>query len=213
MTQVRNAIAAGSLVLALVTVAWAGGAATGRFLSDPVARWEPDGRTMTLIESFEYIDANERSWHVPSGVRVDGASIPPLFWSLIGGPFDGQYRNASIIHDYYCDNRQRRWEDVHRVFYEAMLTSGVSKSKASLMYKAVERFGPRWDEPQVDPKCLRPDGSFNFDACTENSDPTPSPAQMPRLAKDDLMHFADDMQGSADPADLAKLRELAETID
>jgi uncharacterized protein DUF1353 len=63
-----------------------------------VTRWEDDGRLMTLVESFAYIDSSGRTWRVPSGVQVDGASIPQVFWSIIGGPFEGRYRNASIIH-------------------------------------------------------------------------------------------------------------------
>jgi hypothetical protein len=38
-----------------------------------------------------------------------------------------------------------------------------------LMFKAVEKFGPRWNEPVVDPKCLKPNGEFDFGKCTENS--------------------------------------------
>ncbi|WP_412773782.1 DUF1353 domain-containing protein [Nitrobacter sp.] len=38
-------------------------------------------------------------WSVPAGATVDGASIPQLFWSLLGG------RNASAIHDWFCTRR------------------------------------------------------------------------------------------------------------
>jgi len=51
-----------------------------------------------------------------------------------------------VIHDWFCDRRNMPWERVHRVFYEAMLTSGVEAAKAKLMYLAVYYGGPRWDE-------------------------------------------------------------------
>src|SRR6202007_2255330 len=76
---------------------------------------------------------------------ADGASIPRAFWSLIGGPLEGRYRNASIVHDWYCDRRTRTWQATQRVFYEAMRTSGVSMAKAKTMFLAVQWGGPRWE--------------------------------------------------------------------
>jgi hypothetical protein len=76
---------------------------------------------------------------------VDGASIPKFAWSIIGGPFEGKYRDASVIHDVACVARSAPWEYVHLVFYYAMLASGVDKTTAKIMYAAVYHFGPRWD--------------------------------------------------------------------
>ena len=36
-----------------------------RFIGDVVARWNPSGREMTLIEPFEYIDPESLSWKGP----------------------------------------------------------------------------------------------------------------------------------------------------
>jgi hypothetical protein len=106
-----------------------------------------DGRKARLIAPLSYIAEDGLGWPVPDGTIVDGASIPRLFWSLIGGPFEGQYRNASIVHDRYCDTKERPWRDVHRMFYAAMRCSGVSLAKAKIMFYAVYRFGPRWPTP------------------------------------------------------------------
>lgn len=120
-------------------------AGMGGFQDDLVIRLDADGRRATLIEEFTYIDSDDVEWTAPEGWVVDGASIPQALWGFIGGPFSGKYRNASVIHDYYCDERTRPWPDVHRVFYDAMLTSGVEPRKAATMFSAVYRFGPRWD--------------------------------------------------------------------
>lgn len=64
----------------------------------------------------------------------------------MGGPFEGQYRNASVVHDVACVKKSEKWEDVHRMFYYAMRAGGVSETRAALMYAAVYKFGPRWDE-------------------------------------------------------------------
>lgn len=105
----------------------------------------PDGRNMEIIKNFGFEDKLKRKWEVPSGWTVDGASIPQPLWSFIGGPFSGKYRNASVIHDYYCDIKTRPWYEVHEIFYQAMLASKVDRIKAKIMYLAVYRFGPRWD--------------------------------------------------------------------
>ena len=115
----------------------------------PVVVFLDDGRLVKLVKPFAYISVQGRAWRVPKDAIVDGASIPRALWSLIGGPFEGRYRNASIIHDWFCDVRTRAWQDVHKVFYEALLASGVSRSRAMLMYAAVRRFGPRWSATVV----------------------------------------------------------------
>ena len=116
----------------------------GRFIGDVVARWEDDGRDMTLVEPFAYIDAHDVRWDAPAGSVVNGASIPRGFWTLIGGPFEGRFRNASVVHDVACVTRDRAWREVHRMFYDACRCGGVGRAKATTMYYAVYHFGPRW---------------------------------------------------------------------
>lgn len=119
----------------------------GRFEGDFDAWFLDDGRLCELLADYAYIQSNETRWLAPKGTKVDGASIPKVFWSLIGGPFEGKYRNASVIHDRYCDTHERPWRDTHRMFYEAMRCNGVAIAQAKIMYYAVYRFGPRWPEP------------------------------------------------------------------
>jgi hypothetical protein len=109
-----------------------------------VARWEDDGRSMTLVEPFAYVDPRASRWPAPAGAVVNGASIPRAFWSLIGGPFSGEFRDASVVHDVACETRDRPWRAVHAMFYEACRCGGVGAIKAKTMYYAVFHFGPRW---------------------------------------------------------------------
>jgi hypothetical protein len=117
----------------------------GRLILEPL----PDGRLMRVVEPFGFLGADQDQWPVPIDAKVDGASIPQPLWSLIGGPFEGKYRNASVIHDYYCDVRSKPWRAVHRVFYNAMRVSDVSERRAKLMYAAVYFAGPRWSDTTV----------------------------------------------------------------
>ncbi|MFM8953472.1 MAG: protealysin inhibitor emfourin [Planctomycetaceae bacterium] len=116
----------------------------GRFVGDIVARWSDNGRDMTLVEPFAYVDPRDTRWDAPAGAVVNGASIPRAFWSLIGGPFEGRFRNASVVHDVACESRDREWRQVHRMLYEACRCGGVAAATAKAMYYAVWHFGPRW---------------------------------------------------------------------
>ncbi|MBM3114977.1 DUF1353 domain-containing protein [Jeongeupia naejangsanensis] len=117
----------------------------GSFDGKVVTEWLDDGRKMKLLEPFAYIAPNGSRWDAPKGWIVDGASIPRVAWTLIGGPYEGAYRNASVIHDVACDQKQRPWRDVHKAFYTAMLAAQVDPIKAKVMYAAVYHFGPRWE--------------------------------------------------------------------
>lgn len=123
---------------AVAAVSW------GRFEGQVVARWHDDGREMTLVEPFAYFDPRAVRWEAPAGAVVNGASIPRAFWSVIGGPFSGRFRNASVVHDVACVERSRDWRDVHRMFYEACRCGGVAAVTAKTMYYAVHHYGPRW---------------------------------------------------------------------
>lgn len=110
----------------------------------------PDGRLMQLLEPFGFVDPAGKTWQVPQGAKVDGASIPRVLWTLVGGPFEGKYRDASVVHDFYCDTRTEPWQAVHRVFFDGMLAAGVGMTRAKLMYSAVYLQGPRWSQTAVD---------------------------------------------------------------
>jgi len=116
----------------------------GHFDGSVTATWSSDGRTMILVEPFSYVDPVGNRWLAPKGAKIDGASIPKFAWSFIGGPFEGRYRDASVIHDVACDEQKRNWEDVHAAFYTAMRARGVDLGTAEIMYAAVYHFGPRW---------------------------------------------------------------------
>jgi hypothetical protein len=101
-----------------------------------------------LLEDLVFIDSKGKKWTAPKGHLVDGATIPEFFQSFIGTPYGGAYVLASVIHDVAIDEKKEPWQEVHRVFYDAMLASGVEPQKASLMYMAVYEVAPRWGKNQ-----------------------------------------------------------------
>lgn len=100
--------------------------------------------TFKLRQTFRFRDPNGLVWSTPANVEVNGASIPQPFWSFIGGPFEGPYISASVIHDHYCRTKERTAHDTHRNFYYGMRANSVPEWKASFMYWAVATFGPSW---------------------------------------------------------------------
>lgn len=101
-------------------------------------------RLMKLLETVRFTDSNGAVWTAPEGSIIDGASIPRFCWRVIGPPFVGRYRRASVIHDVYCVNKEKPWQSVHKCFKEMMIADGVPTFKATIMYSAVYLFGPRW---------------------------------------------------------------------
>ena len=141
----------------------------GAFEGRVVATWHDDGREMTLVEPFAYVDAQAARWAAPAGSVVNGASIPRVFWSVIGSPFTGRFRNASVVHDVACVERSRPWRQVHRMFYEACRCGRTNVVQAKTMYYAVYHFGPRW---RLVGRSLR-----------DETPPAPSAAEARRIAR------------------------------
>ena len=108
----------------------------------------------TTIKGVDFLDSTNRRWSVPVGTLTDGASIPGIFIPLIGERDAEEYLQAAAVHDAYCGRenedlpqyRSHHWEDVHRMFYDALIVNGVSPFKARVMYAAVYLGGPRWDD-------------------------------------------------------------------
>jgi hypothetical protein len=102
---------------------------------------------MTLVTELRYTDPKGEVWVAPAGSVTDGASIPRYLWSIMGGPFEGQYRNASVLHDVAYEKKKRPWQDCDRMFYYAMRCSGVSAVEAKTMFYALYKFGHHWRFP------------------------------------------------------------------
>ena len=123
----------------------------GTFSGEPVTKWltEPDDdRRMELQEEFSFTDPDGKVWLAAKGATIDGASIPRPLWSLVGSPYTGDYRRASIVHDVACDdakNDSARREAADRMFFHACREGGCSAEQAMLLYLGV-RVGADWSK-------------------------------------------------------------------
>src|SRR5690349_11195833 len=128
----------------------------GGFSADPQTEWSTEAgvedRRMTLLDDFWFDDPNGRRWHAPKGCSIDGATIPRPLWALVGSPYTGDYRRASIVHDFACveagDNfAARRAAD--RMFFHGCREGGCSLEDAIILYVGVRigaliRHVPAW---------------------------------------------------------------------
>jgi hypothetical protein len=98
-----------------------------------------DGKTWEIVKPFRYVDSEFGIITVPSGFRTDYASIPKLFWSIVGSP--SNYAPASAVHDYLYRGRILKRKQADEVFFRAMIDSDISHETAYLFYVAVRSFG------------------------------------------------------------------------
>ena len=125
------------------------------------ARALPFFRTANTLE---FVDARPVKWVAPRGTLTDGASIPEMFFKVIGTPQSKEFINAATLHDAYCGvgneslpvYHSDTWQNVHRMFYDALRVGGTPPTKAKLMYAGVYLAGPRWTMPGMQPKVKAP---------------------------------------------------------
>jgi len=143
----------------------------GYFEGEVISKWlknKGKDRDMELKAVFSYIDPDNKQWTAKIGDVVNGASIPPLLWGgLLGSPFVGDYRRATVLHDVACDKQTEPSAAVHRMFYHAMLCDGVRQAKAYKIYKAVDWFGPDWGAERKPKTALQEQTIENLDRLEE----------------------------------------------
>lgn len=92
-----------------------------------------------------FIHYNDEIYTVfmPKNYTWDGATIPRIFWRIIGPKGDNTFLLASMVHDKLCECkwlvRNNRYLS-SRIFKELLLASGVGELKAEMMFIAVDTF-------------------------------------------------------------------------
>lgn len=102
-----------------------------------------DGVRWKVVHSFVYhvgTEDSEEKIIVPGEFITDFASIPRIFWTLIGHP-TGKYGKAAVIHDYCYYERIYSRKKSDLIFEEGMAVLKVPFWKRKTMYFAVRSFG------------------------------------------------------------------------
>ena len=95
------------------------------------------------VELYDYKKVKKYEFTIPKGYSYDGASIPRVFWRLIGAKTDPAFLIPSMIHDVLCEhheyvNNDRYFAD--KVFERLLYVSGVPSFNRWLMFHSVEGY-------------------------------------------------------------------------
>lgn len=105
-----------------------------RLLDERLGVWD-------LHTELRYISGIIGEVSVPVGFKTDFASVPrvPIVFDIMGN----RAHAAATIHDYLYATGAVSRKTADRVFKEACMASGISKTRSWLMYAAVRMFGWR----------------------------------------------------------------------
>lgn len=85
-----------------------------------------------LLNDMEFF-----GYTVPAGFVTDGATVPRIAWAML--PPVHEYFPSAVLHDWMIETGYpRKLSD--RVFRDSMISLGVNKYRARLMYAAVRSY-------------------------------------------------------------------------
>ena len=91
------------------------------------------------VALFDHKKKKSYKFAIPKGYCYDGATINRFFWRIIGSKTDNTFMIAALIHDVLCENHHYIDNDRElssKVFRDLLLTGGVGRFKAQIMYIA-----------------------------------------------------------------------------
>lgn len=100
-------------------------------------------RKALAVKLFDRIKQKPYGFTIPKGFCYDGASIPRIFWRLIGSNTDNSFLIPALIHDVLCENHNYVDNDREfstKVFNALLVVSDVGKYKRYLMKNSVNIF-------------------------------------------------------------------------
>ena len=100
-------------------------------------------KTELFVKLFDHVKQRSYEFVIPKGYCYDGASIPRIFWRLIGSNTDNSFLIPALIHDTLCEHHE--YVNYDREFssdvFNALLeVSDVGKFKRFLMKNSVNIF-------------------------------------------------------------------------
>lgn len=95
------------------------------------------------VEIVDYKKDKVYKFSIPKGYCYDGASIPRIFWRIIGSNTDNNFLIPALIHDVICENHSHLENDralSTNVFNALLYTADVNSFKRFLMKNSVACF-------------------------------------------------------------------------
>ena len=104
----------------------------------------------------DYKKHKKYEFRIPKGYCYDGASIPRLFWRIIGSNTDNRFLIPALVHDVLCENHNYINNDrafSSEVFNALLECSGVKNLQRFFMKNSVACFQTmfcKWGKPAED---------------------------------------------------------------
>ena len=114
------------------------------YKGDLIVKPLDDGIFWELQEPFSFQTPFHKDFFcIPKGFLTDFASIPKLFWSILGSPATTKARKAAVCHDflYQQGSSYGTREDADNAFLYLMTEDNVGIIKRYSMYYAVRLGG------------------------------------------------------------------------
>ncbi len=95
------------------------------------------------VRLADYSNNKTYNFEIPKGYCYDGATIPRVFWRVIGSNTDNRFLIPALIHDVLCENHSYVDNDRHfsTEVFNALLEAGrVNAFKRFLMKHSVDFF-------------------------------------------------------------------------
>lgn len=95
------------------------------------------------VALLDYKKRKRHEFTIPKGYCWDGASIPRVFWRLIGSKTDPKFLIPSLIHDQLCEHHEYVDNDRYfadKVFERLLYVSGVPAFNRWIMFHSVETY-------------------------------------------------------------------------
>lgn len=92
--------------------------------------------TSLKVTLFDHIKGKKYEFVITKHFRWDGATIPRLFWFIVGSKTNPKYRIPSLLHDFICNNKclvdfDRKFST--KVFTACLEVAGVKKVRRNIM--------------------------------------------------------------------------------
>ena len=100
-------------------------------------------RKSLTVTLFDNKKLKKYEFEIPKDYCWDGATIPRLFWDIIGAKTDNKFLIPSMIHDVLCENHHYVNNDRYfadKIFERLLYVSGVTAFKRWLMFHTVDNF-------------------------------------------------------------------------
>lgn len=103
----------------------------------------PGSNNKCMLHEDWYFTIDGKRFWIMAGYVFDGASIPRIFWTLVGSPFQPNFWAAALAHDWLYLTHLESRSVADEVIYQLLLKSEVSRAKSRLIWLSV-RSGAWW---------------------------------------------------------------------